>query len=530
MFGANTGGGLFGANAGGGLFGAKPAGGGLFGASTGGGLFGANTGGGLFGANTGGGLFGGNAGAGLFGAAPAAGGMFGASTGGGLFGAGGGGGGLFGAPAGGGLFGANTGGGLFGANAGGGLFGASTGGGLFGGQAGAAGMGMMGGAAQLQQLQMLAAAGADAYGLGGLVTANYMPPRPVGLILPRSPASRSSSAYLWKAQPESASRLKPTAPSRSTSEGSFTDRSPRSSASFTLPPSAMSHERPFGASTPRSRPQTPTMHEGAVSPSSFLRVSMRPTPPLSPAHGSRAPRDSPHDDAGLGPPAVRLRRPQDYVAPTDTGASSSFAVYSGATTPPSGGGGEAKDGYFAADRDGREASMANLKPIKPNFVRHAPDRTDDENGQEAPPSLIPRLSRGDYFSKPSIEAMSKMSETKLSRIDNLEIGRYGYGSVSWPGLTDVRRIDFDSAVIIDRGSLTPYPDREQPPIGEELNKEAIVTLHVRPTRTDGKAKSAEVLQARLSKISEEFGGKFISYDMEKWIFRVPHFSVVSGRS
>lgn len=23
---------------------------------------------------------------------------------------------------------------------------------------------------------------------------------------------------------------------------------------------------------------------------------------------------------------------------------------------------------------------------------------------------------------------------------------------------------------------------------------------------------------------QEFGGKFISYDMEKWIFRVPHFN------
>lgn len=24
--------------------------------------------------------------------------------------------------------------------------------------------------------------------------------------------------------------------------------------------------------------------------------------------------------------------------------------------------------------------------------------------------------------------------------------------------------------------------------------------------------------------TQEFGGKFISYDMEKWIFRVPHFN------
>lgn len=126
--------------------------------------------------------------------------------------------------------------------------------------------------------------------------------------------------------------------------------------------------------------------------------------------------------------------------------------------------------------------------------------------------------------------MSRMSEAKLSRIDNLEVGRYGFGSVRWPGLTDVRRIDFDSAVVIEKGSLIMYPDRDKPAVGEELNKEAIVTLNVRPSRPDGKAKSAEVLKARLGKISEDFGGKFISYDMEKWMFRVPHFSVLSGRS
>lgn len=117
-----------------------------------------------------------------------------------------------------------------------------------------------------------------------------------------------------------------------------------------------------------------------------------------------------------------------------------------------------------------------------------------------------------------------MSEALLSRVDNLQIGRYGFRSVSWPGLTDVRRLDFDDLVAIEQGSLTLYPDQVKPRIGEELNKEAVVTLHVKPSRTDIKVKSLEILRARLAKISEEFGGKFISYDMEKWIFRVPHFN------
>jgi len=178
-----------------------------------------------------------------------------------------------------------------------------------------------------------------------------------------------------------------------------------------------------------------------------------------------------------------------------------------------------------------EPAAVNMKPVKPNFVRCAPLRQEYSNGdnQPAPAALMPRLNRPDYYVNPSIEAMSVLPEAKLSCVDNLEIGRYGYGSVKWPGLTDVRGINFDEVVFIDRGGLTLYPDRDKPKEGEELNKEAVVTLLVRPSRTGSKLKSPDVLRARLAKISEDFGGTFISYDMEKWIFRVPHFNVL-GRS
>merc|ERR1719247_2554119 len=95
----------------------------------------------------------------------------------------------------------------------------------------------------------------DVYGLSNLVTANPAPPKPVGLIMPRKP---SRATPLWKGQPESAARLKPpTSHSRAaSSDGSGGgDRSPRSSASFSLPPSAATESRISPAS--RSRPQTP---------------------------------------------------------------------------------------------------------------------------------------------------------------------------------------------------------------------------------------------------------------------------------
>lgn len=120
-----------------------------------------------------------------------------------------------------------------------------------------------------------------------------------------------------------------------------------------------------------------------------------------------------------------------------------------------------------------------------------------------------------------------MSEAKLCYIDNLEIGRYGYGSVKFPGLTDVRRLDLDEIVAFERDCLTLYPDQEKPRVGEGLNKEAVVTLNVKPSRGNAELKSTDVIRARLAKIAEGFGGKFISYDMEKWIFRIPHFNGLS---
>jgi len=175
-----------------------------------------------------------------------------------------------------------------------------------------------------------------------------------------------------------------------------------------------------------------------------------------------------------------------------------------------------------------EAPSLEVQPIKPNFVRHAVERFGrDDDSQPAPASLLPQMSRPEYYSNPSIEMMSQMSEARLSQIDNLEIGRYGFGSIKWPGLTDVRRLDFDKIVEIERGRLTVYPDHDKPKVGTELNKKAVVSLNVRTRAAPSKV--AEVKE-RLTTITEKLGGEFISYDMDMWIFRVPHFTMVDGNN
>lgn len=127
--------------------------------------------------------------------------------------------------------------------------------------------------------------------------------------------------------------------------------------------------------------------------------------------------------------------------------------------------------------------------------------------------------------------MSKMTEAALSRIDNLEIGRYDRGSVKWEGLTDVRGLDLDQIINIEQDGVAMYPDREKPKVGDELNKKAVITLNLPLSRLKSKLKGPnqtaglEQIKARLKRLSEKvFGGNFIEYDEERWIFRVPHFN------
>lgn len=120
-----------------------------------------------------------------------------------------------------------------------------------------------------------------------------------------------------------------------------------------------------------------------------------------------------------------------------------------------------------------------------------------------------------------------MTEAELRQVRDLEVGRYGLGSVRWPGLTDLRGLDLDSIIAIERGSLSLYGDSSRKPkAGCELNKHAIVSLQVKPSRGCGEG-GLDKLRARLATISESFGAEFSSYDLETWCFRLPHFDGVA---
>ncbi|PIK59288.1 hypothetical protein BSL78_03798 [Apostichopus japonicus] len=65
----------------------------------------------------------------------------------------------------------------------------------------------------------------------------------------------------------------------------------------------------------------------------------------------------------------------------------------------------------------------------------------------------------------------------LREVENFTIGREGYGSVFFPGVTDISNLNLDEIVYFRRKEITVYPDDDSKPAeGEGLNKRAEVTL------------------------------------------------------
>lgn len=162
--------------------------------------------------------------------------------------------------------------------------------------------------------------------------------------------------------------------------------------------------------------------------------------------------------------------------------------------------------------------------IKPKFTRHVAETAEEEGGDDFvadASKLVPTLTREGYFTSPSLQAITHMPEAELKQIDNFEVGRHGFGSVKWPGITDVRGLDLDKIISIGEGTVTMYPDDSQPAVGTALNKEAVISLQVR--RTARSPEHSFKLQERIQHLTEKAGHKFISYDLETWIFAVKDF-------
>jgi hypothetical protein len=97
--------------------------------------------------------------------------------------------------------------------------------------------------------------------------------------------------------------------------------------------------------------------------------------------------------------------------------------------------------------------------------------------REKPVLLLSKANEG-YYTKPDVLLLSKLNKDELVQIENFVVGRQGIGSVQFPGKTDVTSLgDINTIVEFYPGEIVVYPDEsKKPPVGEGLNKPAIVTL------------------------------------------------------
>ena len=145
---------------------------------------------------------------------------------------------------------------------------------------------------------------------------------------------------------------------------------------------------------------------------------------------------------------------------------------------------------------------------------------------------LPILTKEEYECKPPLSELMNYTEVDLATVPRFSVIRPGYGMVEWVGQVDVRGVDIDRAVVIEKAEVSVYEadesDGTKPPEGTKLNRAATVSLFdVFPK--NGPQSNEEEFQRfedRLQKSARTTGSEFVSYDRKTglWVFKVQHFS------
>lgn len=150
-----------------------------------------------------------------------------------------------------------------------------------------------------------------------------------------------------------------------------------------------------------------------------------------------------------------------------------------------------------------------------------------------------------YWIEPSLEVLFTYTFKQLHHVENLVVGRKGYGNIRYINPVNISTIKnisdiLGNLVIFGKSTVCVYPEdnssHRKPPPGVELNCPAIVTLEnifisslvgnsiqriTDPSDSRVKVKTAQLKQSIVSK-----GAEFITYDASSgvFVFKVEHFS------
>ncbi|KAK7202922.1 nuclear protein 96-domain-containing protein [Myxozyma melibiosi] len=150
----------------------------------------------------------------------------------------------------------------------------------------------------------------------------------------------------------------------------------------------------------------------------------------------------------------------------------------------------------------------------------------------------PSFDNDGYWSYPSRLALRKMSLKELSEVADFQVGRKGYGEVSFSRPVDLSTFAHPEQipgqyVIFGNKTCAVYPDDiNKPEVGKGLNIPATITLeNCWPIKKDTKEPILDpdhpAIPRHLQRLKSYAGTKFVTYMADKgtWVFTVEHFSV-----
>lgn len=144
----------------------------------------------------------------------------------------------------------------------------------------------------------------------------------------------------------------------------------------------------------------------------------------------------------------------------------------------------------------------------------------------APPERLPKAPKTGYNITPNFVALSRMSLHELQNVENFTIENE-HGKIQFIGKTDLTDVDLAATVSIMRQEAEVYNDNDpnviKPPVGQKLNKPAIITL-----KGIGNQNKTEAQNITLFKKAFDHPGdsEFLRYDAATGdaLFKVFHFT------
>ena len=199
---------------------------------------------------------------------------------------------------------------------------------------------------------------------------------------------------------------------------------------------------------------------------------------------------------------------------------------------------------FSGKTNGNRRSLGSLQPEMSQVKGGELAIVHEDSSADAADNISTALARqdrsdpvpGNYWCRPPMAELKKMSREQLKSLPGFEVGRAGCGSCRFLENVDLTTVNLDQfygyIAEIHIRSVTIYPNNaNKPPVGSGLNVPSEITLENSWARARNKRDiifetSGPAIEKHIRRLREVRGTEFVSYDISEglWTFRVPHFT------